>query len=103
MRTHFSNKEKTISDVTFPLPCIVCGKKLEPAFKGEPATQPFHGLCFEAQGAYGSDFDPMDGRLSLIINVCDDCLESKGRQGVVVMVTQERAKLPAPTFESYKP
>jgi hypothetical protein len=54
-------------------------------------------------GAYGSDFDPMDGRLSLIINVCDECLKIKGEEGSVVIMSQERAVLPKPTFEAYKP
>jgi hypothetical protein len=97
-------KEKNISDVTLPLPCIVCSKKLEPAFRGDStSTQPLNALAFEGRGAYGSEFDPMDGRLSLLINVCDECLKTKGEEGSVVMVTQERPKLPAPTFEAYRP
>jgi hypothetical protein len=97
------SKGGNISDLTFPLPCIVCSKKLEPAFRGDTqSTQPVSGLGFVGQGAYGSDFDPMDGRLSLIINVCDDCLKSKGEEGSVVMMTQERPTYPTPSFTPYR-
>lgn len=103
MKTCFSNKEKIISDLSFPLPCLVCGKKLEPAFKGDKeSNQPLHALEFVGQGAYGSNFDPMDGRLSLIINVCDDCLKAKGEEGSVVMMTQEKPKYPKAKFSFYR-
>jgi hypothetical protein len=44
----------------------------------------------------------MDGRLSLIINVCDDCLKTKGEEGSVVMMTQEKPKYPKPKFTFYR-
>lgn len=99
---HFS-KEKNISDLTFPLPCIVCDKKLESAFPGaKESTQPLHALGFVGHGAYGSNFDPMDGRLSLLINVCDDCLKAKGEAGSVIMATQEPPRYPKVKFTPYR-
>lgn len=86
-----------------PLPCIVCNKTLEPVFNGTQETnQPVHGLGFVGHGAYGSNFDPMDGRLSLIISVCDDCLKTKGEDGSVVMLTQEPPRYPKPKFNFYR-
>lgn len=96
-------KEKNISEVHLPLPCIVCDKALEPAFKGaQENNQPVHGLGFVGHGAYGSNFDPMDGRFSLLISVCDDCLKLKGEAGSVVMLTQEPPRYPKAKFTAYK-
>lgn len=96
-------REKIISEIALPLPCIVCDKELRPAFKGNQETnQPVSGLGFVGHGAYGSNFDPMDGRLSLIISVCDDCLKLKGETGSVVMMTQEPPRYPKPKFNFYR-
>ena len=91
--------------VIFPLPCIVCGKKLEPVVKGDEHenNQPLHGLCFIGQGAYGSDFDPMDANLSLLVNVCDECLAAKGNAGAVALMRLAPIAQRKATFTPYQP
>ena len=67
-------------------PCIVCSKELETVdfFNDTVMNQPHGGTNFKTYGHYGSTvFDP-DGRESLSINVCDECLVLKAKEGVVV-------------------
>ncbi len=59
------------------LPCLLCGRELEPAGHPDahdrPHNQPDGALIFRAYGQYGSAaFDPMDGTF-LEINICDPC------------------------------
>lgn len=78
------------------LPCIVCGRELEPAFR-RPAgqedeipdwlqhNQPHGGTTFRSRGQYGSTvFDPMSSYRSLEINVCDPCMLEKAREGRII-------------------
>ena len=84
------------------LPCIVCNKPLKSAINNpQSPVQPASGLTFEGNGAYGSNFDPMDGRLSLIINLCDDCIETKGKEGLVLLRTTQRPVHPEPSYAPY--
>lgn len=48
-----------------------------------------HGVMeFAGAGGYGSDYDPVSLRRSLIITICDDCVASKARAGLVHEVTR---------------
>jgi len=52
------------------LPCIVCGRKLNPVFNCQPSI----GTTFISHGQYGSTvFDPMTGDY-LEVNICDPCV-----------------------------
>lgn len=65
------------------LPCIVCDKKLEPAFD-ETINQPSDGLAFQTRGHYGSTFfDPMDGSW-IEVNICDECLKAAHASGKII-------------------
>lgn len=95
-----------MSEITLPLPCIVCNKKLEHATRlSEGVTpkynQPGHGLSFVGHGAYGSAFDPMKSNTALVITVCDECLSNKGKEGVVMLMTEPRAVIPTPSYVPY--
>lgn len=67
-----------------PLPCIVCGFQPKPV--AGSGYQPLDALMFDAgSGHYGSGvWDTMDGRRSLTINVCDDCLIARRDRVAVV-------------------
>jgi hypothetical protein len=63
--------------------CFVCGKAMKPscdescAFDPHeiPLLPPSNGTYFRSSGNYGSTvFDPMTGKKTLHIVVCDDCL-----------------------------
>lgn len=57
------------------VPCFKCGKTLENAFPGG-GNQPSEGTEFSTVGHYGSTFwDNFDG-VSLVLNICDDCLRA---------------------------
>lgn len=80
--------------------CFVCGRGLVPVSL-HAAIQCDDAVMFEAHGNYGSTvFDPMDGRKSLLINVCDACLVQ--RRDRVHLVTTERP-LPTYTSETWQP
>lgn len=76
------------------LPCIICGKTLEPALRNVrdriDANQPKDGTVFSSHGNYGSTvWDPMTGVDLLEINICDPCLlERKDRVTHVKRKTQ---------------
>jgi hypothetical protein len=68
-----------------PLPCIVCGKELEPS-DAEGDNQPHGGTVFETHGHYGSTvFDPMWTPKYLEVTFCDECLVERGGQGRVLL------------------
>lgn len=65
------------------LPCIVCGKKLEPMDSGSP-NHAADANEFRAHGQYGSTvFDPLDGSY-LAVNICDPCVVDAGVKGRVL-------------------
>jgi hypothetical protein len=71
-----------MSDV---LPCIACGKALEPVGSGSP-NHADDANEFSTHGQYGSTkFDPMDGSL-LVVNICDECIVSASFKGRVYSV-----------------
>lgn len=85
-----------------PVPCIVCGRRLDPVMGSILPTknQPYAGTVFDSHGHYGSTaWDPMgiDSTPRLEINVCDPCLVKN--QSRVLVVTSR----PAPTEETYMP
>lgn len=70
---------------TFTLPCIKCGKSLQPVFEDNTNNQPSGGTSFRSYGQYGSTaFDPMD-QSYLEINLCDSCLNEVGKLGSVLL------------------
>ena len=71
-----------------PLPCILCDKELEPAFKDLDNNQPYGATTFQSHGQYGSTVwdEPPSSRRWLEINICDECLVRKGEEGTVLMV-----------------
>ena len=65
------------------VPCIVCKKQLEQMDSGSE-NHADDANEFRAVGQYGSTvFDPMDGSY-VAVNVCDGCLKSAGRSGMVL-------------------
>jgi hypothetical protein len=71
------------TELSWPLPCIVCGRKLEPVSAEHIPKQPYAGTTFISHGQYGSTvFDEMD-RTFLELNVCDPCLVAAAKRGVV--------------------
>lgn len=73
------------------LPCICCGKALQPAYGTEEihTNQPTDGLCFVTSGHYGSTvFDLCPGYLE--ISVCDDCVRAKTKEGFVAHIVKQR-------------
>lgn len=82
-----------------PLPCIICGKQLEPVMRDNDCNQPYGGTSFTSHGHYGSTvFDPMNvgGHLTLEINICDEDMVALAEQKYIYFV--ERHDNPA-TFE----
>lgn len=66
------------------LPCIVCEQSLENAFSTSE-NQPSEATAFSTRGHYGSTFfDPMDGQ-TIEINICDECLSKRHRQGGFIL------------------
>lgn len=84
-----------------PPPCVICGKKLEPAFPISPDTQPSNGLTFIARGNYGSTvYDPVGSHEFLELTICDDCLrERKNRIFLVHTIPQT----PLYNYEEWEP
>jgi len=78
-----------------PMPCVVCGKSLEPVFRYEVERstglgdyrQPAQANTLFGRGTYGSEvFDPLDGS-AVRVNICDDCL-SRAIENGTAEVTQ---------------
>lgn len=77
------------------LPCIRCGKQLQPAFRAHDddpdwlkANQPYAGTTFRSHGQYGSTvFDEM-GRTYLELNICDACMLQLAADGHILHVTR---------------
>jgi hypothetical protein len=83
------------ADLTFPLPCIVCGYEPEPVDhdRHEDNNQPYGATAFTSHGHYGSTvFDPMDGQY-LEINICDTCLRRGATSSRVVLSRDHRPVL----------
>lgn len=77
------------------LECLPCGKELK-NFESE-GVHPDDGLSFSSGGHYGSTFfDPMDGT-SLVIVICDDCLQ-KARERLFYYTPTPTAKRPCGTY-----
>lgn len=67
-----------------PLPCIRCGKKLEPVQEGY--NQPYRGTTFISYGHYGSTiFDSMNEKY-IELNICDECINEVANLGWVITV-----------------
>jgi hypothetical protein len=67
------------------LPCIVCKKHLDNVHVD---NQPYGGLAFNTHGHYGSRImDPLSDGIDtwLVVNICDDCVESAGKDGHVLV------------------
>lgn len=91
-----------MSELSKPLPCLVCGEQSESVSETSP-MQPHGGLVFDAAGAYGSQFDPMSRYHSLVIVVCDACIDAKAEEGRVSLRKGERPVAPKTTFVPYDP
>ena len=75
-------------DKVDPLPCIICGAKLENVFE-EAQNQVYGGTCFKSYGHYGSTvFDPMSDRRYLEINICDPCLLKRQKENAIYFVRE---------------
>ena len=66
-------------DDQYTLPCFICGKELEPAFKetfDNVYNQPFGGTVFKTHGHYGSTaWDPVGMSEKILeLTICDQCL-----------------------------
>lgn len=73
-------------------PCIVCSKELLTVntSSSHVENQPSGGTNFTSRGHYGSTvFDP-DGRESISINICDECLRSKAQEGFVTHIKERK-------------
>jgi hypothetical protein len=74
--------------------CFSCGKELVPIHISTP-NQCDDAVMFTAYGNYGSTvFDPMNGNISLLINVCDECIVRNHNRIAVLKEIK-----PLPTFE----
>jgi hypothetical protein len=74
--------------------CIICGDTPE-----IDRHMIRHGvMTFKGAGGFGSDYDPVSLRRSLLITVCDKCVAVKAREGLV----QEVTRTPAPDKFDYK-
>lgn len=69
--------------------CLVCGKKLAPAFgpKVSLMLQPLDAVAFEGTATYGSKFDGFreNGEI-LFLNICDDCIAEGIKNGRISRV-----------------
>jgi len=84
--------------------CIVCDKELELSFRGDSeknSRQCHNAVMFSSGGNYGSTvWDPCNGRLELLVNICDECITRKKDQ--VTLVTIHRP-LPEVTYSPWDP
>jgi hypothetical protein len=72
-------------EITWPLPCLLCGRVPEPVWPDHDQRQPYGATTFTSFGHYGSTvFDEM-GRRFLEANICDHCLRAKAKQGVIAL------------------
>ena len=86
-----------------PLPCIVCGRALDPIFpehmNDDDYVQPADAISLTGHGIYGSKvFDPMDGSY-VSVNICDDCLApalASGRAVIEVTVHTSHVRRVSP-------
>jgi hypothetical protein len=72
--------------LTAPLPCLICGKELEPAFKD--GRQPYGAVMCSTPGNYGSTvFDSINGT-QLEFNICDECLKERADRILLIRYKQ---------------
>lgn len=79
-------------------PCIICGKTAEI----DRHMIRYNVMLFTSPGGYGSNYDPVSNRRSLVITLCDECVENKARDGFV----QEVTRTPVPDkyeYQDYNP
>lgn len=83
-----------------PLPCLRCGRDLEPVDAAHMPTQPYDATVFTAHGQYGSTvFDPTPySRQFLEGNICDPCVKECAAAGTIVLAT----RVPNPDDVTYK-
>lgn len=82
--------ESLTRNVKIP-PCLCCGKELKNIDGADEKNinQPDNALTFDTQGHYGSAvFDPMNPTVRLEINICDECVEAKRDEGLILHVTK---------------
>ncbi|WP_373198302.1 hypothetical protein [Mycobacterium marinum] len=80
-----------------PVPCLVCGKTLEPSLVSE--TQPNDGVTVHIFGNYGSEvFDPRENANWLEAVLCDNCLRSAIAAERVLYVWRSHATTPPPIY-----
>jgi hypothetical protein len=103
-RIWYDNPVTDTAAPDFPLACIICGFKPEPVFKdGFAPRQPWGATTFTSYGQYGSTvFDDM-GRTYLEINVCDDCMRAKARQGLIALAQPVHVPKPEATYSTWTP
>jgi hypothetical protein len=83
-------------------------KSKQPCFKcGNPVNVDDHeiihdALCFISYGGFGSNYDPMNRRQWLRIHICDPCVETGARQGLVFEATSVHRE-PDVTYRRYNP
>ena len=83
------------------LPCIVCDKPLTNAMH-TVKNQPLQGVQFMTYGHYGTGlFDPMSNTETLVLNVCDECLEKKADKVIYRHELVGPAKYDYLTFAQY--
>lgn len=90
-----------MSKVSFPLPCVVCKKQAKASMPVQ-GNHPRNGLSFEATGQYGSAFDPLGDSFSLVVTICDDCVEKAAMEGVLVQKEKPRVETPQPIYTPFQ-
>lgn len=61
--------------------CIRCDKTFENITDDTDVNQPMGGTSFMSHGHFGSGvYDPMDPKVWLEINICDECLAQRQEQ-----------------------
>lgn len=72
-----------ITKLDRPLPCLICGKELEPAYTSRDPEidfygnkQPYGAVVCSTSGNYGSMvWDSLRGDERLEFNICDECIK----------------------------
>ena len=82
-----------VAAASVPLPCIVCGRALDPVFpdrvNDDYYVQPVDANSLTGHGTFGSKvFDPCDGS-HVAANVCDECLRAALQNGSAVIERTE--------------
>lgn len=88
------------------LPCIVCGKELEPATPKPLDTdtnQPWGANVFISRGHYGATAFDTGHDDFLEVNICTYCLEDAAGKGHVFYVVPSHAPRPPATYKLWNP